>query len=58
MCGRHKTAGDNKNGDSASPIVAKESVFTTAAVDAHEGRCVAIFDIIGGSIITQKQKRM
>ena len=38
---------DNKKEDVASPKVSTESVFITAAVDAHEGHDVATFDITG-----------
>ena len=53
MCGRQKKSEENKNEDAASPIVATESVFITAAVDAHEIRYVAIFDILGAYLRTE-----
>jgi hypothetical protein len=39
--------------DAASPTVATESVFTTAAIEAHEGRRVAVFDIPGAYLHTK-----
>ncbi len=33
--------------DTTLPTVATESVFITAVIDAHEGRGVACFDILG-----------
>ena len=45
-----------KKEDAASPTVATESVFITAAVDIYEVRYVATFDILGAYLNTEKDE--
>jgi hypothetical protein len=50
--GRKQRKTINKE-DAASPTMATESVFITAAIEAHEGRHVTIFDILGAYMHTE-----